>query len=94
MKARATYRLVSPDGEMLARGVVNTSADFDNASSQYGDIALQTDARERLALITARRLREQIALDLTYKENTARREAARIAEAESDNDDPTLERLP
>ena len=61
----AKYRLYSADGELLAKGTTYAAANFDSTTSSYGDIALQTDARERVGRTVARRIREQLILDLS-----------------------------
>ena len=65
MSGDADYKLFSSEGELISSGRVTATSDFDRAASDFGDIALQTDARERLALLLSRRLTERLALDLT-----------------------------
>ena len=60
MVAIATYQLVSNDGEVLISGRLRSQSDFDVSNTPYGDIALQNDARERVALSLARSLRETL----------------------------------
>ena len=60
MVAIATYQLISNDGEVLISGRLRSQSDFDVSNTPYGDIALQNDARERLALSLARSLRETL----------------------------------
>lgn len=63
MVGEAEYSLFNSDGIAVAKGEVLSQADYDVPNSSYGDIALQTDARERLALSLARRIKEQLILD-------------------------------
>ncbi len=64
LTATANYVLRDADALVVSQGSVDSQADFDAANSSYGDIALQSDARERAALALARRLRDRLALDL------------------------------
>lgn len=72
----AYYTLRSLDGENLLNGSVTAQTDYDVAGTDYGDIALQNDARERVAYLLARRLHEQLTLDASSS-----RQDAQMAEA-------------
>lgn len=63
--ASASYTLRSVEGEILLSGRVQSETAYDVANSEFGDIELQTDARERVAYLLARRLQEQLTLDAT-----------------------------
>jgi|GEM_PF-227703 len=85
--AAANYTLRDADGQTLLFGNVKTQTDYDVAVSEYGDIALQTDARERVALLLARRLQEQLTLDAS-----SARQTAQMKKAEELNQDIPLEK--
>lgn len=86
----ANYTLRSIEGEILLSGFVSAQTDYDVANSDYGDIALQNDARERVAYLLARRLHEQLTLDASSSRQDAqmadaiaREEAEKRAAAEA-----------
>ncbi len=74
----ANYTLRDIEGRVLLSGSVSVQTDYDVANSEYGDIALQTDARERVAYLLSRRLQEQLSLDATSS-----RQDIQMKEAES-----------
>ena len=69
--AEARYTLTGADGNVIANGFVISQADYDSADTSYGDITLQNDARERAALSLARRIRDELVLDVSEKQTPA-----------------------
>ncbi|MBI1340592.1 hypothetical protein GC169_10360 [bacterium] len=61
----ALYRLIASDGSLVASGEVKESASFNFADSAFADIAAQTAARERVASLLARSVREELVLSLS-----------------------------
>lgn len=91
----AVYVLRNTSGEILLQGSVQAQTDYDVADSDYGDIALQTDAKERVAYLLASKLHQQLILDTT----TARQDEQMKAEAakttnQAQSSDSDLEVLP
>jgi LPS-assembly lipoprotein len=58
----AKWTLRGPDGEPAARGNAREAASFNFADVAYADIAAQTAAKERVATMLARSIRDQIIL--------------------------------
>ncbi len=65
LSGNANYTLYSFDGKVLQKGSTSVQTDYDVTNSEYGDIALQTDARERVAYLLSRRIYEQLVLGAT-----------------------------
>lgn len=61
-QALAEYTLISADGDVLATGETFARASFDSAFSSYGDIALQSDALERVGRSLAKRIQQQLVI--------------------------------
>jgi len=86
----ATYELRDLNGEVLLVGTVSAQTDYDVADTDYGDIALQTDARERVAFSLAQTLHQQLLLDISSNRQTLQKEQAaqKALEATEEVDDP------
>ncbi len=56
----AQWTLRGTDGVLIANGSVREAASFNFADAAYADIAAQTAARERVATMLARSIRDQI----------------------------------
>ncbi len=59
----ATWRLRGANGLLLASGGVTERASFNFADAPYADLAAQTAAQERLGMMLARSIREQILIE-------------------------------
>jgi hypothetical protein len=60
---RASWRLRGSNGLLLASGGVTERASFNFADAAYADLAAQTAAQERLGVMLARAIREQILIE-------------------------------
>lgn len=56
----AQWTLRGPDGQLVANGSAREAASFNFADAAYADIAAQTAARERVASMLARTIRDQM----------------------------------
>jgi LPS-assembly lipoprotein len=59
----ASWRLRGSNGLLLASGGVTERASFNFADAPYADLAAQTAAQERLGIMLARSIREQILIE-------------------------------
>ncbi|MFC7292332.1 LPS assembly lipoprotein LptE [Hirschia litorea] len=96
----ADYTLRGVNGDNLLNGSVTAQTDYDVADSDYGDIALQNDARERVAFLLARRLHEQLTLDASSSRQDAQmaealeRELEEAKQQEESENQDKLDRIP
>ncbi|MEM6626528.1 MAG: hypothetical protein AAF719_07475 [Pseudomonadota bacterium] len=61
--ASAAYELTDEMGVVIASGSIVEETSFNVPMEPFGDISAQTEARERVALLLARRLRERLVVD-------------------------------
>jgi LPS-assembly lipoprotein len=59
-RVSATWVLRDPAGKLLMRGGVREAASFNFADAAYADVAAQSAAQERAALLVARSIRDDI----------------------------------
>ena len=70
VKATAEIVLFDSKGRIVVTGTETTSASFDTATSPYGDIALQNDARERVGRSLANNIFQLLARETASSSST------------------------